>query len=136
MRFIPGGFGFAGQIFGAIAAGLFFIVVVIVVLGVLFVLVRFLMAATRAADTYVRVHEVPKDDTAVTAPDAPTATSPAAKIPVAKTPVAPAPDAKASATTPPVPAATSTSAATTPLPTVTKPVTRTPRTPKTPPPAI
>jgi predicted lipid-binding transport protein (Tim44 family) len=129
MQFIPGGFGFAGQFFGAIAAGLFFIVVVVVVLGVLFVLVRFLMAATRAAETYVRVHELPKDETVVTAPDAPTAKSADAKTPDA-------PTAKAPATTPPVPAASSTSAATTPLPTVTKPVTKTPRTPKAPPPAI
>jgi hypothetical protein len=126
MRFIPGGFGFVGQFLGTLIAGMFFVVVVIVAVGVLFVLVRFLIAATRAADTYVRVHAVPKDEAAVAnvAPVTPPVTPPVAPR---GTP-APAP-AGAPSTTKAVP---TTPLPTTAAPTTARPATK-PRTPKTPP---
>jgi uncharacterized membrane protein len=49
----PYGFGLAGGIFADILAGLMFIICFIVVVGLLFVLVRFLLVATKAAEIYV-----------------------------------------------------------------------------------
>jgi uncharacterized membrane protein len=81
MRIGPG-FGLFGQLFGAIFAGLIFIVVAVVLIGLLVLVVRFLLSATRAADIYVRLHEVAKDAAVADAPvaDAPR-TTPTKRIP-------------------------------------------------------
>lgn len=104
MRFPHGpGFGAFGGIIDSIIAGLFFLLCFAVVVGLLFVLVRFLLVATKAAEIYVA-----KNGT--TAPVAPSETAPVTTTPVATT-----------------------TAATTPIVTtpVTKPAPRT-RTPKPP----
>jgi predicted lipid-binding transport protein (Tim44 family) len=49
----PGGFGMLGGIFADVLAGLVFILCFIIVIGLLFVLVRFLLVATKAAEIYV-----------------------------------------------------------------------------------
>jgi hypothetical protein len=67
MRIGPG-FGLFGQLFGAIFAGLLFIVVAVVLIGLLVLVVRFLLSATRAADIYVRLHEAAKDAAVVETP--------------------------------------------------------------------
>lgn len=72
-----GGFGFLGGIFADILAGLVFIICFIVVVGVLFVLVRFLLVATRAAQIYVSKNSGDGTTNRV-APSAPVATAPAA----------------------------------------------------------
>ncbi|MDQ1560924.1 MAG: hypothetical protein QOE85_265 [Actinomycetota bacterium] len=95
MRIGPG-FGLFGQLFGAIFAGLTFIVVAVVLIGLLVLVVRFLLSATRAADIYVRLHDVAKDAPLV---DAPVADGPVADAPVADAPVADAPVATAPRTT-------------------------------------
>jgi hypothetical protein len=80
VTYAPGGFGIFTHLFGAVFAGLFFVLLFLIGVGVLFVIVRFLLAATRAAETYVRVHRA--------APESDTAAAPApASAPV--TPVAP-----------------------------------------------
>ena len=54
MRFPHGsGFGIFGGIIEDVIAGLFFLVCFVVVVGLLFVLVRFLLVATKAAEIYV-----------------------------------------------------------------------------------
>ena len=53
MFFPHPGFGIAGTIFSDIIAGLVFIIVFIVIVGLLFVLVRFLLTATKAAELYI-----------------------------------------------------------------------------------
>jgi hypothetical protein len=112
MRFPnPGGFGglgLLGGVFTDILAGLVFIICFVIVVGVLFVLVRFLWVATRAAEIYIAKNSADRATT-TTAPSSRAATAPAA----ATTPAATRPAATR-------PAATS--------PTATKP---TPRTPKT-----
>jgi predicted lipid-binding transport protein (Tim44 family) len=104
MRFPHGpGFGAFGGIIESVVAGMFFLLCFAVVVGLLFVLVRFLLIATKAAEIYVA-----KNSTAQ--PVAPATTAPAATTPV-----------------------TTTTASTTPIATapVTKPTPRT-RTPKPP----
>ena len=129
MNFSPWGFGSVGHVFTAVIAGLWFILVFVVAVGVLFLLVRFLLVATRAAQLYV----------AKNAPAAPVATVP----PVAKQPAAPADAATSSVVPPPSSSptsstsASSTSAVTKPISkpgttAATKPVSK-PRTPRTPP---
>jgi uncharacterized membrane protein len=94
MRIGPG-FGLFGQLFGAIFAGLTFIVVAVVLIGLLVLVVRFLLSATRAADIYVRLHEVAKD--------APVADGPVVDGPVADAPVATAPRTTSTKRIPKVP---------------------------------
>jgi cytoskeletal protein RodZ len=118
--FYPHGFGYNWSgILAEVVAGLFFILIAVIVIGVLVLLVRFLIVGARAAELYIREHE-PKVDAA----------------PVATTAAAPAPAAPAPAAAAAVPAATTTStAATTPIatkPIATKAPTK-PRTPKAPP---
>ncbi len=48
-----GGFGGIGQVFTDVMAGLVFLICLAVVVGLLFVLVRFLLVATKAAEIYV-----------------------------------------------------------------------------------
>jgi hypothetical protein len=109
MRF-PHGPGFGGfAIFSEITEGLVVIVCLGVIVGLLFLLVRFLLVATKAAELYVARNGFPAS-TPVVADSVPetVATTPVATTPVATTPVA-----------------------TTPV--VTKPTTTRARTPKTPP---
>ncbi|MDQ1551125.1 MAG: hypothetical protein QOD50_547 [Actinomycetota bacterium] len=49
----PGGLGMIGGIFADVLAGLVFIICFIVVVGLLVVLVRFLLVATKAAEIYI-----------------------------------------------------------------------------------
>jgi hypothetical protein len=144
------GFGFAG-LFGAIVWGFFTLLSLAVAIGLIFLLVRFLLVGTRAAQLYVAQHEPPRaaQPVAPTAPVIPSGDAPAGAT-VAT------PPRTASATKPAtVPAAESTGAtATKPMfssPTAAPEVSRndatevlpvaarsakaprTPRTPKTPP---
>jgi len=67
MRFPhPGGpgFGFAGTVLTDILAGLVFIIAFVVIVGVLFVLVRFLWTATKAAELYI-ANNTAKDEPTV-----------------------------------------------------------------------
>ena len=50
---LGGGLGFFGGIFADVLAGLVFIICFAIVVGVLVVLVRFLLVATRAAELYI-----------------------------------------------------------------------------------
>jgi cytoskeletal protein RodZ len=84
----PGGFGNVGGIFADILAGLVFIICFIVVVGLLFVLVRFLLVATKAAELYVAKNS-PAAPAVAAAPATPatavgsttTTTTPIAKAP-------------------------------------------------------
>ena len=49
----PGGFGMLGGIFADVLTGLIFIICFVIVVGLLVVLVRFLLVATKAAEIYV-----------------------------------------------------------------------------------
>ncbi|MDF1479229.1 hypothetical protein PYV02_09065 [Leifsonia sp. H3M29-4] len=98
------GFGWFGHVVGTIIGGLLTLFAVLVIAGLVFLLVRFLIVATRAAQLYVDRH-------APTTPASPAASAAAAPT---TTKAAPAPAAK------PTPAA------------ATKPAAK-PRTPKTPP---
>jgi predicted lipid-binding transport protein (Tim44 family) len=99
------GFGWFGHLVGTIIGGLLTLFAVLVIAGLVFLLVRFLIVATRAAQLYVDRH-------APAAPTSPAAS--AAATPTTTTKAAPAPATK------PTPAA------------ATKPPAK-PRTPKTPP---
>ena len=84
----PGGFGMFGGIFADILAGLVFIICFVVVVGLLFVLVRFLLVATKAAELYLAKNTPAQPVTASTAAtpatpeaSATTTTTPAAKAP-------------------------------------------------------
>ena len=66
MRFPHGpGFGMFGGILESIIAGLFFLVCLVVVVGLLFILVRFLLVATKAAEVYVAKNSVAKNSPVV-----------------------------------------------------------------------
>ncbi|HEX4443069.1 MAG TPA: hypothetical protein VHZ81_05820 [Galbitalea sp.] len=74
----PGGPGFSG--FGAfgtiitdIVAGLFFLVCFAIVVGLLFLLVRFLLVATRAAEIYVAKNSAAETTTPTAPVQVPTA---------------------------------------------------------------
>jgi cytoskeletal protein RodZ len=78
---VLGGFGFFGGIFADVLAGLVFIICFAVVVGVLVVLVRFLLVATRAAELYIARNSAKTTTTATTTEPAATrstATSPTA----------------------------------------------------------
>ncbi|MHB1172497.1 MAG: hypothetical protein ACYCZY_08375 [Lacisediminihabitans sp.] len=100
------GYGFA-SIIGGIVSGFFALLMFAVAVGLIFLLVRFLLVATRAAQLYVAKNEPPR-------PTVPAAAAPAAPGPATTT------------ATPSVAAPPATE------PTTAKPVT-TLRTPKTPP---
>ncbi len=63
-----GGLGWGGRILSEMIAGLFFIVIAVIVIGVLFFLVRFLIVSTRAAELYIREHEKGDAGTPTVAP--------------------------------------------------------------------
>jgi predicted lipid-binding transport protein (Tim44 family) len=132
--FIPGGHQIAG-FFGLVVGGIFSLLALAVAIGLIFLLVRFLLIGTRAAQLYIAKNEpirtIPPTQVASAT------THPASTVPTR--PTAPAPSAAAT------PAAASAPASTTPLPTTkpattkattpiatTKPPTK-PRTPKIPP---
>ena len=94
MRFPPnpGGLGLFGSVFTDILASFVFIILFVVAVGVLFVLVRFLWVATKAAELYIARNE--------NAPSAGVSPEPATKpvvTPAASTPAATKP---ATTTTP------------------------------------
>ena len=102
MRFPPGpGLGLFGTVFTDILAGIVFIILFVIAVGVLFVLVRFLWVATRAAELYIARNEYTHhaaDPEPVTKPVAtPAASAPAATKPTATT----TPRARATKTPPP-----------------------------------
>lgn len=102
MRFPPGpGLGLFGTVFTDILAGIVFIILFVIAVGVLFVLVRFLWVATRAAELYIARNENTHhagDPEPVTKPVAtPAASAPAATKPTATT----TPRARATKTPPP-----------------------------------
>ena len=76
----PGGFGgFGGfqSVIADVAAGLVFIIAFVVVVGLLVLIVRFLLAMTRAAEVYVRVNAHPVEPAATIVTPATGATAPA-----------------------------------------------------------
>ncbi|HEX4401237.1 MAG TPA: hypothetical protein VHZ98_07925 [Galbitalea sp.] len=81
MRFPPGpgGLGLFGTVFTDILAGLVFIILFVIAVGVLFVLVRFLWVATKAAELYIARNGSTHADTASPEP----ATNPVATPPTA-----------------------------------------------------
>ena len=86
----PGGFGLIGGIFADVLAGLVFIICFIIVVGLLVVLVRFLLVATKAAEIYVSkngpVQPVAPATPATTATTTQATTVPAATAPATKSP--------------------------------------------------
>jgi cytoskeletal protein RodZ len=109
--YIPGGYGFFGTIFVDVLAGLVFLIGFLIVAGLIAVLVRFLLVATKAAQLYLDNNSSPKDASAT--PVEPVATAPVPPAPpappaptTAKTPSAPTVAASAD-TLPTVPVATS-----------------------------
>lgn len=94
MRFPHGpGYGAFGGIIESVIAGLFFLVCAVIVIGLLIVLVRFLLVATRAAEIYVA-----RNSTVETS--APAATTPTTPTPVATDTVTTTPVATTAATKP------------------------------------
>lgn len=140
-----GYFGFV-HVVGLIAYGVFALLALAVVTGLVILLVRFLLIGTKAAQLYVAKNGVAKNDAATTAPSKPAAPAapesrptPTASAPEATTPLSPV-DAAIAPTPPKTSPATSTSSTTTPLPAAgttapkaaaKKPATRTPKTPPT-----
>ncbi|HEY2642953.1 MAG TPA: hypothetical protein VGI56_04285 [Galbitalea sp.] len=100
--YIPGGYGFFGTIFVDVLAGLVFIIGFLIVAGLIAVLVRFLLVATKAAQLYLDNNSTPKD--ATTTPAEPVAVVPAPPPPAAP-PVPAAPPAPAASPAPAVPSA-------------------------------
>src|SRR5690606_32240849 len=102
MDFTPP-FGFAPlHLFGAIMYGLFSFLALVAAIAVVFLLVRFLLVATKAAQLYVARHEPARDTTPPTVPAAAVPTPPAPESPTAPEPptaTRPAPAATASAPT-------------------------------------
>ena len=86
------GIGMIGGIFADVLAGLVFIICFIIVVGLLVVLVRFLLVATKAAEIYVSKNSaarpVETSTPATPAATATTATTPTTTAPTAKTPTA------------------------------------------------
>lgn len=104
--YIPGGYGVFGVIFVDVLAGLVFIIGFLIVAGLIAVLVRFLLVATKAAQLYLDNNSGTKDAT-------PTPVEPVATVPAPATP--PAPPAPPAA---PAPAAATPAARADTLPTV------------------
>jgi hypothetical protein len=75
----PGGLGLFGTVFTDILAGLVFIILFVIAVGVLFVLVRFLWVATKAAELYIARNGSAQNDVATPEP----ATGPVAAPPSA-----------------------------------------------------
>lgn len=137
-----GYFGFV-HVVGLIAYGVFALLALAVVTGLVILLVRFLLIGTKAAQLYIAKNGVAKNDAATTAPSKPAAPesrpTPTASAPETTTPLSPV-DAAIAPTPPKTSPATSTSSTTTPLPAAgttapkaaaKKPATRTPKTPPT-----
>ena len=100
MRFPHGpGFGAFGGIFESIVAGLFFLLCFAVVVGLLFLLVRFLLVATKAAEIYIAKNRPAEPTPTVAA--TPAATTPVATSTVSTTPVATKPVPRTRTTKPP-----------------------------------
>ncbi|HWR85503.1 MAG TPA: hypothetical protein VN200_05880 [Rhodoglobus sp.] len=102
-----GGFGFF-HIIGALAWWTFTIIVVLAVATILFLLGRFLIAGTKAANLYIARHTqqpapsgpaAPAADVPAEAASAAAATKPAAKAPKAAPPTKPVPTTDEAATT-------------------------------------
>jgi predicted lipid-binding transport protein (Tim44 family) len=75
----PGtGFGWVGHMLANIIGGLLSFFALLIVAALIFLVVRFLLVATRAAQLYVDEHS-PKAPSAATAPTASAAPAPAAK---------------------------------------------------------
>jgi len=72
----PGGFGGFQTVITDVAAGLVFIIAFVVVVGLLVLIVRFLLAMTRAAEVYVRVNTHPVEPAATVATPTAPATAP------------------------------------------------------------
>ena len=86
------GIGLIGGIFADVLAGLVFIICFIIVVGLLVVLVRFLLVATKAAEIYVSKNSPAQPVApATTAATTPAATTPAATAATSTTPAAKAP---------------------------------------------
>src|ERR1700712_699093 len=84
----PGGYGMFGGILEDILVGLFFLICFAIAVGLLFLVVRFLLAATRAAEIYV-ANNGPVRAAEPVAPPAPVTPAPAApQASAAKAPVA------------------------------------------------
>jgi cytoskeletal protein RodZ len=79
----PGGFGMFGGILESIVAGLFFLICLVIVVGLLVVLVRFLLVATKAAEIYVAKNQ--PTETATPATTTPAVTTPVATAPASTT---------------------------------------------------
>ncbi|MEO7122500.1 MAG: hypothetical protein ABI400_05180, partial [Lacisediminihabitans sp.] len=63
------GYGWGNNVAGLLAtivSGLFALLILVIVVGLIFLLVRFLLVATRAAQLYVAEHEPPRPVTPVT----------------------------------------------------------------------
>jgi cytoskeletal protein RodZ len=106
MRFPPGpgGLGLFGTVFTDILAALVFIILFVIAVGVLFVFVRFLWVATKAAELYIArngsTHTDATSSESATKPVATTpASAPAATKPTATT-AATAPRARTTKTPP------------------------------------
>ncbi len=115
-----GPLGWFGHLIGAVVTGLFTFLVFLVAAALVFLLVRFLLVATKAAQIYVAKNTPAKP----VAPATPTTPTTAAAAPAATAPAATAPAATATKPATTKPATTKPAAA--------KPTTK-PRTPKTPP---
>ncbi|MCU1578024.1 MAG: hypothetical protein JWP19_228 [Rhodoglobus sp.] len=78
MDFEPGmmGFGWFGHLIGVIVGALFCFFMVLVVIGLLFLFVRFLLVATTAAKIYVAKNSPARPVTPAAASTAPAATKP------------------------------------------------------------
>ena len=101
MRFPHGpGIGIFSSIVDDVIAGLFFLVCLVVVIGLLFVLVRFLLVATKAAELYIA-----KNRSTATTSSAPTVVTTPVATPAsaATTPAATKPTTTVSAKTQPTP---------------------------------
>jgi hypothetical protein len=88
MRFPhPGGPGAFTAVFTDVIAGLVFIICFVIVVGLLVVLVRFLLVATKAAEIYVAKNSTPPArEPAVTPPPATPTPAPAARTRAPKSP--------------------------------------------------
>ena len=131
MMFTPwGGFGPLGHILTTVIAGFWFIAVFVVTVGLLFLLVRFLLVGTRAAQIYVaRNAPVVPPASASTTPATSPATSPAAPAEAATSSVVPPTTTSTSTVTKPISTKPTSAPGATPG---TKSATRGPAKPRTP----
>lgn len=88
-----------GDMIGNVIWGLFSFFVFLVIVGLIFLLVRYLLVATRAAQVYLQLNEPARPAAAATATPTTTTAAPTATTPTATAPTTPAP----AATTKPAP---------------------------------